>query len=247
MADNSTEFQSEAYKHVARVDELGDLPGSNLELDALEVIVIGGTGVEDSTGTRVNPATEATLTKISEALATNDGDAIVVTEDAPLDVSAAALEVGSWSAGVLAIQEDAALDVSGETVPVDQQGVVDISSRDGRTLGDVEVTDLPDHDEAFENGTSLSSGGSLSIGLAAEGAEELAGKISRETASYDVTIQWLDAPGGSVLFTTSVATGVAAGTETDINQSTLYSPYLNVVVADAGGGSGAVTATYNLV
>lgn len=227
-----------AYRHFQRIDYLADIVGADIAADVIKV------RLED------------------------EDIALRVTEDSPLDVSAAqvpvALEADDDAGNTAAVQAEelgtalggtetalvtylaqALASIGNDTLQVDQQGVVDVSSRDGRNLGDVDVTALPDHDEAFENQTSLASGGTVENALAAPGADTLEGRVVRGTTSYDVTIEWLDAPGGNVIFTTSVATGVAAGTETAISE-TAQSPYCNVIVADAGAGSGAVDAILNL-
>lgn len=99
---------------------------------------------------------------------------------------------------------------------------------------------------AYFKTVSVSSGGSASRETVrneealADGAT-LSGVVSRATTSYDVDIEWLDET-GAVAYTESVASGVAAGTETTFDVAA-RSPRANVVVSDAGSGSGDVTGS----
>lgn len=133
---------------------------------------------------------------------------------------------------------------SGNALLVSHDGVIDVSSRDARNLGDVDVLALPDDDEAFENGTAMASGGTTKNSLSAPGADTLRGRVVRTTTSYDVTVDWEDGAGNTI-FSDDIALGVTAGTETALNE-TAISPHCTVTVADAGSGSGAVTATLHL-
>lgn len=129
----------------------------------------------------------------------------------------------------LPVQEDTPLDVSGATVPVSHQGVIDVSSRDGRNLGDVDVTELPDVDAVEWDGFTLSASTTAELRLAAIGGEKLQGVVV-STGSYDVDIAW-ETSGGTVITTTSVASGVAGGTATQIDEI-VQSPYATVQVTD---------------
>lgn len=124
----------------------------------------------------------------------------------------------------------------------DASGVLIDPATDGAV--NAVTAEVRGHDAAAENGTAVASGGSTSKALAADGAETLRGRVVRATTSYDVTVDWEDA-NGNVLFTDTVASAAAAGSETTVNEAAI-SPYCTVTVADAGAGSGAVTATYNL-
>jgi hypothetical protein len=99
--------------------------------------------------------------------------------------------------------------------------------------------------EAFENGTSLSSGSTLSTSLSQAGARKLSGIVTRATTSYDIQINWLDSAGGNVVQTESIASGVAGGTQTTFDVPA-RSPYAQVQVIDAGSGSGEVNGSYHL-
>lgn len=102
-----------------------------------------------------------------------------------------------------------------------------------------------ENDTAFENGTALGSGGNISNSLGVPGAESLSGVVTRATTSYDLDIEWLDGAGGNVIQTESIASGTAGGTQTTFDVPA-RSPYCNVVVSDAGAGSGAVDLTAHL-
>lgn len=72
----------------------------------------------------------------------------------------------------------------------------------------------------------------------------LSGVVNRGTTSYDVDIEWLT-DAGNVAYTESVASGVAAGTETTFDVAA-RSHRANVVVSDAGSGSGDVTGSAHI-
>lgn len=165
-----------------------------------------------------------------------------INSDTALDVSASPLEVGTWSAGVLSVQEDTPLDASASPLEVGtwSAGALDASAATVTTDPSPNVSD-----EAFENGTSLASGNTLTNNLSKPGAKRLTGRVVRASTSYDVHLDVLDSAGGNTLFTIDIATGVAAGTETAIDEK-VESPHVAVRVEDAGAASGAVTASLYL-
>lgn len=248
----------DSYKNTNRIEYLAGFPGADREKDRVDVSIVGSIGLEISKWTAGNlPVDQQTPVEIGSY----SGGPIPVEQQTPVGVedsggsqvdpatdttltNTLSREIATWSAGTLSVQESSALDVSGATVPVEHQGVIDVSSRDGRNLGDVDVTDLPHNDEAHENSTALASDGTVTNSLAAPGADTLRGRIVRSSTSYDVTVAWEDA-NGNTLFTDSIASGVAGGTETTINEPAV-SPYCTVTVSDAGSGSGAVTETLHL-
>jgi len=257
--------QSPLFKYTESIDYLGDFPGAERERDRLKVMVAAGAVDLTDRAERAIGNVTVDGTPIEDALAAEgldhllvgqaEGEVFTVAQNAPVEVGtwsagtltvdqANALTVGTWNAGTLAVQEDTPLDVSGATVPVSHQDVIDVSSRDGRNLGDVDVTALPDSDFASENATALASGGTVSNSLAASGSDTLRGRVVRASTSYDVEVDWEDS-NGNVLFTDSVASGVIAGTETSLNEKAI-SPYCTVRVVDAGAASGAVTASFHL-
>lgn len=100
------------------------------------------------------------------------------------------------------------------------------------------------HAQAAANGASLASGGTLSRSLEAPGAETLRGRVVRASTSYDLAVDWEDS-NGNVLFTDTIATGAAGGTETALNEPAI-SAYATVRVVDAGSASGPVTLSAHL-
>jgi hypothetical protein len=175
------------------------------------------------------------------ALAFQDLDLAVKQADRSRDIT-------DWSAGPL--------DVSATTVPTEQQTPVGVEDSTGTQVDPLAAGDQPldvsgatvpveaRNDWAAEQGTSVAAGGSTSKALAAQGAEDIRLRVSRATTSYDVYVDWEDSA-GNVIWTESVATGVAGGAET-LQTIPASTPYATVRVADAGSSSGAVTATYNM-
>jgi hypothetical protein len=259
--------QSDIYANLNTVHTVQNILGGDVSRDALKVALafqdVELTTALDHVGGQAQSAVDlaARIDALADALAKNAGDELRVTAPStlPVDQQTAIeigtwsggtlptdqqtpIEVGTWSAGVLSVTDDGALvvdDYTGTTLPVEQQTPVEIGTWSGGTLP---VEDR--NDWAIEDGTALASGATTEQPLAAEGAEDIRLRISRATTSYDVEIDWEDDT-GTVIWTESVATGVAGGTETKdtIPAST---PYATVRVADAGSSSGAVTATYNM-
>lgn len=95
------------------------------------------------------------------------------------------------------------------------------------------------YENAFENGTSLGSGETISRNLEAQAGESITGKVKRASTSYNVNIEWLD-DSGNVLFTESVASAVSGGDTTTFSV-TARSPHANFKVSDDGSSSGEVT------
>jgi hypothetical protein len=143
----------------------------------------------------------------------------------------------------LAALVDALASNGTDTLQVDQQGVVDVASRDGRNLGDVDVTDLPDADFAATTGEALAGNGSNTYALTAVGADALDGTVV-SSGQYSVTVDWEDGS-GNVVTSTDVATGVAGGTETDISETSV-TPYATVTISDGSGGSQTVDVGVHL-
>lgn len=137
------------------------------------------------------------------------------------------------------VSSDPPIDASGSTVPTEQQTPVGIEDSTGTQIDPLTAVDISD--EAFENGTALASGGTITNSVAAKDVTTLAGRVVRASTSYNVVVDWKDAA-GNVLFSDTVASGVTAGTETSLNE-TAISPYCDVTIEDAGSASGAVTAT----
>ena len=102
--------------------------------------------------------------------------------------------------------------------------------------------------ETYENGTSLASGAEITNALSVEGAETFSGIVVRQTTSYDVVFRWLDGPDptqANVIVEDVFAQNVSAGNITSF-EVTPPSSYVQVAVADAGSGTGTVSASFHL-
>jgi hypothetical protein len=249
------------------VDDSGDFAISSLPSIPAGSNNIGSVNL-DGQPIDVSAATvsvqEATPLDVSAATVTVDqSSTVAIQEDTPLDVSGATVTVDQ--ASTLAVQESTALDVSAATVPTEQQTPLQLEDSTGTNIdpasdpaikggaslqvivdavSEAALAIVGDADTAYEKGTSVGSGGSTSASLKNRGAEALSGGVTRATTSYDVDVEWKD-DDGNVRFTESVASGATAGTLTTLDLPA-RAPRVNVVVSDAGSGSGAVDATYHL-
>lgn len=142
---------------------------------------------------------------------------------------------------------------------------VDVSDRDLRDLGDVEVTDgagtvispategtlagtLPreytNTDEGFASGAALAGNGETVVAsLSAAGAESLHGQL-KSTGAYDVRIDWKNSA-GTVIREETIASAVTGGNWTDLNQDA-KSPYADVVIVDGSGASQTADGTTHM-
>jgi len=259
--------QSDAYKFQEQVDRLADLVGADVPRDRLKVAVeeIAQTVDVDTSGL----ATESTLSStLSREIAAWSAGTLPVEQQTPIEVgtwSAGTLaveqqtpiEVGTWNAGTLAVEQQTplaleaddgtgtvtAIERDGTALLVQHDGVLDVSSRDGRNLGDVDITALPDSDVVEHDGTTLAGGTSETFVLAAEGVENLRATVV-SSGSYDVTISWQTSAGTEVS-TTDVVSGQAGGTPTDIDQPAL-TPYAVVNVTDTSGADQTLNGVAHL-
>lgn len=97
--------QNPVYKYQSNIDYLGDFPGADVEANRIETNIAGADaridianraarelgliGVKDSADTRIDPATETTLSALAAALASNGNDRIrttAVLNDGPVYV-----------------------------------------------------------------------------------------------------------------------------------------------------------------
>lgn len=106
--------------------------------------------------------------------------------------------------------------------------------------------------EVYENGTSLSADNEIANVLSVEGAETFSGIVVRQTTSYDVVFRWADGPNpgpnpdqDNIIIEDVFAQDVAAGNLTTF-EVTPPSSHVQVAVADAGGGTGTVSASFQL-
>ncbi|WP_224214665.1 hypothetical protein [Natrinema longum] len=210
--------QSEAYKHREQTDRVHDIIGADIPRDLLKVSIT-------ETDTQI-PAYLEEDVSIDGIVTVEQRDTVSVNQ-----------------AGTVAVQEDTPLDVSASTVPVDHQGVIDISSRDNRILGDVDITALPDADRADWSGATIAADGSIEHSLAAVGADRLRGRVE-STGSYDIQVSWL-AEDGTELFTDEIASGVAAGTATDIDEPAV-GPEATVTIVDTSSAEQTATGVFHL-
>lgn len=234
--DQTTVNQSEEYKYLNRVDEVGSLPGSNREQDVLEAVLLGTidadirSDMSRSLGeVRIDSATQLDVSAATVPVSPEDttGEAIDPASETTLSALAAALASNG-----------------ADTLQVDQQGAVDVSSRDGRNLGDVDVTDLPDSDYAEADGAALDAGTTNTYTLSAAGADSLDGRV-RASGTYDVSVEW-QLSTGTVARSNTVATGVTGGTWTDLSGLTAVTPYAAVKVTDTSGAAQTTTVAAHL-
>ncbi|AFD02307.1 putative protein 26 [Haloarcula hispanica icosahedral virus 2] len=236
--------QSPLFKYSESVDYLGNFPGANRERDQITVAVAAGS--VDLTDRARRALGEVTVdgTPIEEALASvgadhllvgqPDGQVWSVEQTAPVAVEDSnGTQVDPATDTTLSAIAAALASNGGDTLQVDQQGVVDVSSRDGRNLGDVDVTDLPDADYVEAAGATLASGTTNSYAPVAVGADALDGRV-KASGTHDVSVEWQDS-NGNVVKTNSVASGVAGGTWTDLGGLTAITPYPVVKVTDTSG------------
>jgi hypothetical protein len=204
--------------------------------DTLQVEQQTPVQLEDSGGTNIDPATSTDVGNVKSAI----GDETTASQSADSSVSATVIE--RLSAFVDALNSGLADDeIRVDLVSDSLSGDVDVNLNNQSSSVETDTASA----EAFENSTSLSSGGTLSAPLSQTGARKLSGIVTRSTTSYGVQINWLDSVGGNVIQTESIASDVAAGTQTAFDVPA-RSPYAEVEVVDAGSGSGAVNASYHL-
>lgn len=139
-----------------------------------------------------------------------------------------------------ALSSAAAADQDSLLVDSNNALVTDLSSDITRSVGTVRGESA----DAYESGTALASGGSLTNSLSSDAAESVSGIVSRATTAYDLDIAWKNAL-GTVILTESIAAGVTGGTQTTFDVPA-RAPQCDVIVSDAGAGSGAVDLTAHL-
>lgn len=241
------------YKYRRTVDYVEDSVGSDIRRDLMKVAIVSqdvtllSTAIEQIGGQAQSAVdVAARIDALAAALASNGGDLLRVEQQTPVGIeNTSGTQIDPLAAG------NQPLDVSGATVPTEQQTPVGVENSSGTqidpaTAGDVSEVEaaLQTHDQAVANDASLASGSALSRSVVAQGAETLRGRVVRASTSYDLAVDWEDS-NGNVLFTDTIATGVAAGTETALNEPAI-SPYATVRVIDAGAASGSVTLSAHL-
>lgn len=231
--------QKDAWKYVEQTDYVADLPGADIAANVLRTVV---TRIDADMDVDVEDRADRDLGRVSvsgsvldAALASNAEDALRVEPTGALDASAATVPVTSdgpldASGATVPVESSSPLDASAATVPVEQQTPVAVES-------------LPDADRGAWNGTTLAANASTSKNLTATGADRLRGRV-QSSGSYDVAVEWLDGA-GSVIFTESVASGVAGGTATDLDLLAVGTN-VNVVVTDASAAEATVKGVLSL-
>lgn len=244
--------QSNLYKATENVDYLGDFPGAQRERDRLRVMVSeGSVDIEDRVARSLGSVT-VDGTPIDDALAATgadhllvgqaDGESFDVEQATPIGVEdSGGTQVDPATEATLATLAAA---VNGnDRIEVDVPTVVDISSRDGRNLGSVDVTAMPDQDVVEHDAATLASGGTLTFTLSATGAESLLGTIV-SSGTYDLTVSWQTSTGTEIK-SESIASGVAAGTATDLDLPA-RSTNVVVTVTDTSGAEQTVSGVAHL-
>jgi len=179
-------------------------------------------GVEDSLGNQIDPATQSTLQSVLDSVST----------ESTLSAIAGALNSNST-----------------DKLVVDHPNVIDVSSRDGRNLGDVDVISITDtvqtedSDSGFFNAAAISGNGSVSLSLSAQGSGSVTGRVVSD-GQYTVEISWKD-DSGNEIFRDEVASAVAGGTTQKINKDAI-SPNADVIITDGSGTSSVVNATVHM-
>lgn len=187
-------------------------------------------------GDDVGVATEETLNALTAALVSNGGDSLQVALQAD---NAGLATQNTLSALAAALQSN-----DNDALVVSHDGVIDVSSRDGRNLGSVDVSTLPDADYAEAWQATLAADGTNSYAVSAIGADALDGRVKAE-ATHDVTVEWQDSS-GNVVESVEVATGVAAGTWTDLGGLTPKTPHAVVKVTDTSSAETTASAGVHL-
>lgn len=104
------------------------------------------------------------------------------------------------------------------------------------TLSDL-LTELQALSDRVEwSNYSMTSGGSDTRSLVASNASRLVGKIVRASTTYDIDAVWKTSTGATIE-TEALASGVNPGVVTDFDLPA-RSDHVDIVVSDAGGGSG---------
>lgn len=163
------------------------------------------------------------------------GEAVDITDDTARKLGQAqvtnALEVGTWTAGTLATEQQTPITVEDTTgTQVDPATDASVSA--------VEAA-VNTNAVASANAVTLLTNGTETLSCAADGADEVMGRAV-STGSYDVEISWQDGNGNEI-FRDAIATGVAGGTETTIQENAIL-PNADVIVTDTSGADQTLDA-----
>ena len=222
--------QSNEYKNTQKVDAMGDMPGADLARDLLKV--------------SLDDQTKVLTTELAEALSSNDGDTLLVEQSSTFDAA-----VQNWptddpaTESTLAALASALKSEDTDALVVEHDGVIDVSNRDDRTLGDVDITalpdvtiaTLPDNDVDDLDGATLAADSSLDLSVTAQGADNIRGTVV-SSGTYDVTISWQTST-GTEIESVDIATGVT---------EPALSPYTVVTVTDTSSAEQTVDGVTHL-
>lgn len=177
--------------------------------------------VHDSAGAQLDPLNQDSLQTVGDdelrarLFGPDAGGVLQQVIAEQLDTAVAATDVGllTWEARAL------------NTVGQDEL-VARVTDATGSQV------DVKDSDAAFEDTTALAANGEVTNRLVAQGGQSVNGRVV-STGSYDVEARWQDDT-GTTLFTETVAAGVAADTETDLDL-TPQSSHVEIAVVDQSG------------
>jgi len=250
--------QSDAYKYVEQTDYLADLVGADIAQDVLRTVVQrveAAVDIADRADRDLGNVEVANLA-VNSALASDGSDTLQVEQQTPVvleDTGGTAVDPATETTlDTLAALVDALASNDSDTLLVEQQGVVDVSSRDGRNLGDVDVTalpdvtvaTLPDSDYVEAAAAALTADGSNEYAPTAQGADTLDGRV-KSSGTYDAVLEWQDSA-GNVVKSVDLGTGVAADTWTDVSGETAITPYPVVRITDTSSAAQTVDAALHL-
>lgn len=109
----------------------------------------------------IDPATETTLASIAGALDSNSTDSVLVDSASALDASAAALEIGAWTAGTLTVTDGGSFNIAG-TVATEQQTPVGVEDSVGTQ---VDPAQNVDGGSVSDSTTSTGSGSAAAVSI----------------------------------------------------------------------------------
>jgi len=170
--------------------------------------IAGSVNVEDSNDAIIDPATEGTLDELADATGSRANDHVLVQSDAPLDVSAATIDIQEntpldVSAATVDIQENTPLDVSAATVDAAvtsdaarKIGKARLEDSGGTLVDPIDAADLgPFHERVTSNNTyaTINPGryGTAAIVADTSGSATLTVAVSNDGtnwSTYDVSI-----------------------------------------------------------
>jgi len=204
----------------------------------------------DTSGNKVDPATEQTLQTIADAASTNANDKLRIDTPSPIDVSAAEVDVdlATQSPATLTVTDDGSLNINSVSSELD----VDLNTQSLAALtvtddGSLDVNTIPDvtigeADPVVET-TTLASSSDISGGVTASINKRDYTVYLQNTgaSSSDVTISFspdggttfIDDPGGAITVDSGGSTVVEVGFDaTDIQVTASNTEPFNVFLVE---------------